>query len=181
MQDDVTDGVAALVKDGVANEQCVCVVGASYGGYVALAGAAFTPDVYRCAASISGVSDLQAMLAFERTQTGDESNTLAYWKDQLGSATDPELARISPVHSAANVKAAVLIMHGSEDTIVPVKQSEAMAKALDAAGKRYRFVKLPGEDHWLSAGSTRTQMLTELESFLDENLGSACGKGGQDE
>ena len=62
MQDDVTDGVQALISDGTADPGRVCIVGASYGGYAALAGATFTPQLYHCAASINGVSDLADML-----------------------------------------------------------------------------------------------------------------------
>ena len=58
MQDDVTDGVKALITQGIVDPKRVCIVGWSYGGYAALAGAAFTPELYACAASIGGVSDL---------------------------------------------------------------------------------------------------------------------------
>src|SRR5690606_12942613 len=58
MQDDLTDAVAHLVSTGVADPERICIVGISYGGYAALAGAAFTPDLYRCAVSIAGISDL---------------------------------------------------------------------------------------------------------------------------
>lgn len=174
MQDDVTDGVKAMVDRGVTSPGCVCIVGASYGGYAALAGAAFTPEVFACAASVNGISDLPAMLGFVHRQYGEDSDTWPYWKEQLGPTTDPVLAQVSPIHSAANIKAAVLLMHGSEDTIVPAKQSEGMAAALDAAGKSYRYVRLPGEDHWLSSSETRIHVLTELESFLESSLHSAC-------
>ena len=65
MQDDVTDGVKALIAQGIADPKRVCIVGASYGGYAALAGAAFTPDLYACAVSVAGVSDLPEMLAWK--------------------------------------------------------------------------------------------------------------------
>lgn len=71
MQDDVTDGVKALIEQGVADPKRVCIVGASYGGYAALAGAAFTPELYACAVSINGISNLPAMLSFEETYAGD--------------------------------------------------------------------------------------------------------------
>lgn len=58
MQNDVTDGVQFLVDKGVVDTKRICIVGASYGGYAALAGVAFTPDLYACAVSINGISDL---------------------------------------------------------------------------------------------------------------------------
>ena len=48
-----------LIADGIADPKRICIVGASYGGYAALAGATFTPDLYACAVSFAGVSDLE--------------------------------------------------------------------------------------------------------------------------
>ena len=76
MQDDVTDGVRALIEQGIADPKRVCIVGWSYGGYSALAGAAFTPELYACAASIAGISDLPDLLGFDfKTSGGRESNS----------------------------------------------------------------------------------------------------------
>lgn len=66
MQDEVTDGVKKLVADGIADPKRICIVGGSYGGYAALAGAAFTPDLYACAASWAGVSDLNRLFMAEK-------------------------------------------------------------------------------------------------------------------
>jgi len=170
MQDDITDGVKALLQKGIADPHRICIVGASYGGYAALAGAAFTPDLYACAVSIGGISDLPALLAYVDTQIGDESDTAHYWKLNIGSPRDPEVIAKSPARAAAAVKAAVLLIHGADDTVIPIAQSEMMARALQAAGRQPVFVKLPKEDHWLSRAETRIRVLKELESFLAANL-----------
>jgi dipeptidyl aminopeptidase/acylaminoacyl peptidase len=170
MQDDVTDGVRRLVSDGVADPKRVCIVGASYGGYAALAGAALTPDLYACAVSVAGVSDLPQMIGDVENRGGDESNSLAYWKDHIGSAMDPKVIQASPARAADRIKAPILLMHGTDDTVVPPRQSDAMARALEAAGKPYEYVKLPGEDHWLSNGATRTEVLERIEAFLAKHL-----------
>jgi dipeptidyl aminopeptidase/acylaminoacyl peptidase len=170
MQDDITDGVKALIDKGVADPHRICIVGASYGGYAALAGAAFTPELYACAASIGGVSDLPAMPGYLDNQHGEESDTVSYWKTDIGSAFDPEVIAKSPARAAAAVKAPVLLIHATDDTVVPIAQSERMARALTQAGKRSVFVKLPKEDHWLSRAETRIRVLEELESFLAANL-----------
>jgi dipeptidyl aminopeptidase/acylaminoacyl peptidase len=170
MQDDVSDGVKAMIERGIADPARICIAGASYGGYAALAGAAFTPDLYACAVSINGVSDLPAMLGYSKRQTGDQSDQLAYWKDHIGEASDANVISRSPARAADNVRAPILLLHGTDDTVVPSSQSELMDRALTDAGKPHRLVKLAGEDHWLSRGETRLQVLKEMEAFLASHL-----------
>ncbi len=172
MQDDVADAVHALVRAGVADPARVCIVGASYGGYAALVGGTRDPDLFRCVASIAGVADLPKMLAIETIQTGKDSATVDWWTMLIGSRRDDrkQLEAVSPAYQAAAVKAPVLLIHGELDTVVPIGQSERMASALKSAGKVVKFVRFPGEDHWLSDAPTRIRMLEELESFLAEHL-----------
>jgi dipeptidyl aminopeptidase/acylaminoacyl peptidase len=170
MQDDVTDGVRDLVAKGIADSKRICIVGSSYGGYAALAGAAFTPDLYACAISINGLSDLPAMLGYEEKQGGKESDAVAYWREHIGNKHDPKLVQVSPVYAADKIGIPVLLIHGVDDTVVPVSQSERMDRALDALKRPHKFVRLAGEDHWLSRSETRVRVLAELESFLAEHL-----------
>ena len=173
MQDDVSDSVKHMISTGVADPARICIAGASYGGYAALAGAAFTPDLYACAVSVNGVTDLPAMMGYVSRQEGTESDYYAGFRDQLGSIHDSSLAGRSPARAAENVRVPILLLHGADDTVVPVAQSEAMERALIAAGKTCTFVKLPGEDHWLSRSATRTQVLREMETFLTRYLRAA--------
>jgi dipeptidyl aminopeptidase/acylaminoacyl peptidase len=174
MQHDLTDGVAALISAGIADPQRVCIVGASYGGYAALAGAAFTPELYRCAAAIAGVADLRDMLAFERERAGDRSATVSYWRQAMGVDDDEsspqDLDAASPAQHADRVRAPVLLIHGRDDTVVPIVQSRKMERALQGAGKPVQFVELEGEDHWLSGAPTRLGTLQALDAFLAEHL-----------
>jgi dipeptidyl aminopeptidase/acylaminoacyl peptidase len=175
MQHDLTDGVAALVSAGIADPKRVCIVGASYGGYAALAGAVFTPELYRCAAAIAGVADLRGMLTFSRGRAGASSPTVAYWRlamgvDDTGPATE-RLKAASPAEHAESAKAPVLLIHGRDDTVVPIEQSRIMERALRSAGKDVQLVELEGEDHWLSRASTRLETLRTLDSFLAKHLG----------
>jgi dipeptidyl aminopeptidase/acylaminoacyl peptidase len=170
MQDDVTDGVHAMIDQGVADPRRICIAGASYGGYAALAGAAFTPDLYSCAVSINGVSDLPSLLSETVPQLfGVLSTSMSDWKAHVGGPHD-NLAAKSPVNFVKAIKAPVLIMYGTGDGIVPNAQSLKMIQALRGAQKSVAAVTLPGEDHWLSRSETRTQVLRELESFLSQNL-----------
>jgi dipeptidyl aminopeptidase/acylaminoacyl peptidase len=172
MQDDVTDGVKALIDQGIADPKRVCIVGASYGGYAALAGAAFTPELYACAVSVAGVSDLPEMLAWNEKMGGDESDSFHYWRDSIGDSLDSRIAEKSPARSARSIRAPVLLLHGTNDSVVPFSQSEMMANALKAAGKHFQLIPLESEDHWLSSSATRIRLLSEIEKFLATNLGS---------
>ncbi len=172
MQDDVEDSVHALVRAGMADPERVCIVGASYGGYAALTGGVRDPELYRCVASIAGVSDLPLMLSTETIQHGKHSSTVDWWTMLIGNRRDDrqQLEAVSPAYVAASSKAPFLLIHGELDTVVPIRQSERMASALKAAGKPVKFVRLSGEDHWLSDAPTRIRMLEELEPFLAKHL-----------
>jgi dipeptidyl aminopeptidase/acylaminoacyl peptidase len=177
MQDDVTDGVRAMIDQKVADPQRVCIVGFSYGGYAALAGAAFTPDLYACAISVNGVSDLRSMLNETVPQAIPGfrvySASMSGWTERIGAPSDPALNRKSPIHSVASIKAPILIVYGNSDSIVPNAQSLNMAEALRSAGKQVALVKLADEDHWLSRTEARVQMLKAFEDFLHDNLQKA--------
>lgn len=171
MQDDLTDGVKAMIARGLADPRRVCIVGASYGGYAALAGAAFTPDLYACAASINGVSDLNAMLGDLKKRAGGTSTALNYWIEHFGDRSSAELAAVSPVTAAARMQARLLLIHGRDDTVVSIDQTRAMALALKRAGKEASLIELPGEDHWLSGAATRTRTLDEIDALLRQTIG----------
>lgn len=164
MQDDVTDAVKFVVSQGIADARRVCIVGASYGGYAALAGAAFTPELYACAASVNGISNLPELIGYDAEHSGSSD------AETIGESTDPQVLATSPIKAAARVRAPVLVMYCGDDTVVPPSQSENMARALREQGKSVELVKLEGDDHWLSRGATRVRMLKELETFLASQL-----------
>jgi cephalosporin-C deacetylase-like acetyl esterase len=169
MQTDLSDGVRYLAAAGTIDPARVCIAGASYGGYAALAGAVFDPKVYRCAASVSGPADLPAMLA--TLKGAGRLEATRYWSRFMGAddSKDPVLKAISPALHADKAQIPILLIHGKDDTVVPYYQSLAMQRALNAAHKPVELVTLPGEDHWLSRGETRQQMLTSLVAFLEKN------------
>ncbi len=173
MQTDLSDGVGFLARAGTIDPARVCIVGGSYGGYAALAGVALQSDVYRCAVSLAGPSDLRAMLAWEAMLHGGVRNpSLRYWQRFMGAASpsDQRLDTVSPARLAARVTVPVLLIHGVDDTVVPLAQSRTMAQALSRAGKPVKFVTLKGEDHWLSRSDTRAEMLRATTAFLETHL-----------
>ena len=172
MQTDLSDGVRYLAAQGTIDPKRVCIVGASYGGYAALAGATLDPGVYRCAVDVSGPSEIAKFIAWGAARNGDEGvASQRYWLRYMGvsALNDPRLAAVSPADLADKVTIPILIIHGKDDTVVPFAQSQLMADALARAGKPYQLVVLNHEDHWLSRGDTRLQMLQATMDFLQKN------------
>lgn len=172
MQSDLTDGVSALAAANLIDPNRVCIVGVSYGGYAALAGAAFTPDTYQCAIAVAPVTDLNRMLKAQRSQYGSNHWVISYWERITadGDARRAKLKSISPVNFAEDVKIPILLVHGNEDTVVPFEQSKVMERALKRADKSVKLVKLKGEDHWLSGADTRLELLQEMDTFIQTHL-----------
>lgn len=173
MQDDITDGVKKLIADGIVDPKRICIVGASYGGYAALAGVTFTPDLYACAVSYAGVSDIPAMLGTELRNTSDNSSLAAFERVRVGDrhTQGPMLQEVSPALHADQVKVPVLLLHSTNDLTVSVDQSKEEAAALHQFGRSVRFIELPGDDHYLKLQDARLAVLRETEAFLAQYIG----------
>jgi dipeptidyl aminopeptidase/acylaminoacyl peptidase len=171
MQTDLSDGVAYLAAQGLVDPRRVCIVGGSYGGYAALAGAALQPGVYRCAASIAGLSDLRRWMQDVRGTVIRNSPSEQYVSRWLGASSpaDPKLAEISPIEHVDAISIPVLLIHGRDDTRVKYEQSRLLAEAMQRARKQVTLVDLPHEDHFLSRSSTRLRALEALVDFLRAN------------
>ncbi|WP_295799451.1 prolyl oligopeptidase family serine peptidase [uncultured Microbulbifer sp.] len=172
MQDDLTDAVNVLVKKGIVDPERICIVGASYGGYAALAGGAFTPELYRCVVSINGVADLEDMMDSEERDHGDDHWVVAYWTKNIGNGdiSDEHLDAVSPAQHAESFQAPVLLIHGKDDQTVPLKQSKIMYKKLKRSRKPVELLELKGEIHSLVQGETRLKTVEALVAFVDRYL-----------
>ena len=176
MQHDVTDALAAMVDSGVADPDRTCIMGWSYGGYSALAGAAFTPDLYQCAVSIAGVGDVPAMLRYSRERYGRSHWSYAYWSEAMTGNEDLDsmsvLRDVSPRQNADQITAPVLLIHGDDDSVVPESQSRFMERALRRANVPVTYIELDGGGHSLVDNEAmRLQFMAEIERFLAEHIG----------
>ena len=173
MQDDISDGLKQLVDAGVADPARVCIVGASYGGYAALAGATLTPELYKCAVSISGIADLADFLKSRRKKFGNDSEVYTYWTRQIG---DPErdaerIAAVSPVAHIGQLKVPLLLAHGDADDIVPYAQSKDLKKQLDKSGHTTELITLEDEGHSGWSEENERHVMQAVGEFLLTHLG----------
>lgn len=164
MQDDLEDGLNWLVEDGIANNDKVCIVGASYGGYAAMMGIAKTPDLYKCAVSFSGVSSLKQLVSDSRKYVNSK-----WVKNQIGSDSD-DLKMRSPYYQVENIKTPILVIHGEDDRVVDVKQSRMFADELEDEDKSFEYIELENGDHYLSIQRNRHAAFEAIDEFLKKHL-----------
>jgi len=168
MQQDIDDGVDSLIKNKLVDGNRICVVGASYGGYVALYSATQRYDKYKCSVSFAGVSNLSDMFYHAKEQLGG----ISYWEKSIGERRDlTALKKYSPVKLVTKKTRPILILHGEKDTVVPIFQSEKMYKTLKKAKiKGVKYIELEDEDHWFTQEKSRKLFLKESLSFIQEHI-----------
>lgn len=165
MQDDLDDGVRWLAGNGTIDPRRVCAMGGSYGGYAALWAVARNPDEYRCAVSLAGVSDVNALLRHDR-KLFVAHRYYVDWRDRIRGNNSTDLADVSPIRFIERIRAPLLIAHGKKDTIVPYSQSEKMAEALRKSGRSVELVLYDNEGHGFADATHSTDFLKRVEAFL---------------
>lgn len=172
MQEDLEDVVAYLVGEQLVDPNRVCIVGASYGGYAALMGAVKTPEMYQCAISISGVTHLPEQIEHDMDKF-DSEKVRQYILDSIG---DPEtdmtmLSAKSPALHADKIKIPILLIHGDEDEVVPIDQTEMMFDVLEDTNNYVRMITLKETGHnTLYYKEDIQDVFEETEAFLSTYL-----------
>jgi dipeptidyl aminopeptidase/acylaminoacyl peptidase len=163
--DDIVDGARWAIQSGIADPHRVAIVGWSFGGYAALLGAVRDSDLFRCAVSIAGISDLGLLL-----YPGGGIVTGEILREQIGTHS-AKLKADSPRRHADAVRIPILMFHGDADPQVDIEQSRAMAASLKAAGKPYQFIEFKGATHQIASSADRATMMHTIEDFLTANMG----------
>ena len=169
MQDDVTDSLNWAVDQGIADNDKVCIYGASYGGYATMAGITLTPELYSCAVNYVGVWDL-AMLY---RQDGRWDNRMGRWfKNHVIDVEKDEaqLKKTSPRYHIDNIQAPLFIVHGRRDYNVRVEQAETLMDALDEKGIPYEEMIKREEGHGFSLYENQVELYTKMQAFFKEHL-----------
>ncbi len=170
MQDDLTDAVRHVIAKGWADPERIGIYGGSYGGYAALAGAAFTPGLYRCAVDIVGPSNIRTLI---ETIPPYWAPMIAQFHTRVG---DPEkdasfLWSRSPLSRAADIRTPLLIAQGANDPRVKQAESEQIVAALRAAGVEHEYLLFPDEGHGFAKPENRLKFYAAAERFLARHLG----------
>lgn len=164
MQDDITDGVNSLVKQGLVDPKRICIMGTSYGGYATMMGLVKDPDLYRCGINLLGLTNLAYPLS-------DWNKYRAYeysWKEMVG---DPDKLRdqfiaTSPSKQADKIKAPVFMAYGEKDHRVPPVHGEEMRDGLKRLGKVVEYMELEKEEHGFAKEENRYRVYGAIETFL---------------
>jgi dipeptidyl aminopeptidase/acylaminoacyl peptidase len=172
MQHDISDGVAYLVQEGIADPRRVAIFGGSYGGYATLAGVAFTPELYAAGVSYVGPSNLLTLLA----------SIPPYWapvrkifNHRLGNPDDSAdvelLKKMSPIHSADRIRAPLLVIQGANDPRVNKAESEQIVVSLRDRGRPVEYLLAPDEGHGFAGRENRLAVAAAMEKFLAAHIG----------
>ena len=170
MQDDITDAVAYVTGQGWADPSRVAIYGGSYGGYAALAGATFTPDLFCCAVDIVGPSNLKTLI---ETIPPYWAPMIAQFHHRVGDpAKDADfLWSRSPLSRASSIRIPLLIAQGANDPRVKQAESEQIVAALRDAGIDYEYLLFPDEGHGFAKPENRLRFYAAAEQFLAGHLG----------
>ena len=170
MQDDIADGVMWLIDKGVADKNRIAIFGWSFGGYAALAGVTFTPDLYACGVDLWGISNYFTLYA----------GFPPYWKSYLEQIHerwgDPvkdslQMHETSPVFHVDNIKVPVFIAQGANDSRVRMRQSEQMVEELKKYNKEFEYELIQGEGHAFSNEKKTIDLMIKIENFLARHIG----------
>lgn len=171
MINDITDGVKQVIADGTVDARRICIFGGSYGGYASLMSAVREPDLYRCAVGYAGVYDLPRLKS--ESDGSDLKINRDFWNETMGNDA-AFLQDQSPINHLDKLKAAVMIVHGEEDTRVPISQAKLLRSALESRKIPYQWLIKSGEGHGFYNEDNRTELYEKLAAFLDQNIGHAA-------
>jgi dipeptidyl aminopeptidase/acylaminoacyl peptidase len=173
MHDDLVDGVNWAIEKGIADPERVAIYGGSYGGYAALVGATFTPDLFCCAVDIVGPSNLVTWI----------TSIPPYWHaarailyKRIGNPDTEEefLKSRSPLFKVDQIKIPMLIAQGANDPRVPQPESEQIVEALKEKGIEHEYMLFPDEGHGFAKPENRLKFYAAAEKFLAKQLGGRC-------
>jgi dipeptidyl aminopeptidase/acylaminoacyl peptidase len=169
MHDDLIDAVNWAVKEGIADPDRIAIMGESGGGYAALVGATFTPDVFRCAISMYGPTNLVTLV---KSIVDFRPMGKAKWYRRVGHPVKDKafLESRSPLFKVDQIKIPILIAQGGNDPRVKPSEAEQIVEAMKAKGIEYEYLFFPNEGHGITRPENRFKLAVAVEKFLAKHL-----------
>lgn len=170
MQDDITEAVQLMAKQGISDPKRLAIMGASFGGYSAICGAAFEPDLYQCAITNMGVFDWEEMIKSRKRQEHEYSAHKLV--EELG---DPKLDQtrfeeISPIYHVDKIKIPIFVIHGKDDSNVSIKQSKMLKSELQKHGVEHEVLFVGDEGHNIFSLKKRVKTYEQILAFLAKHM-----------
>jgi dipeptidyl aminopeptidase/acylaminoacyl peptidase len=172
MQDDLSDGVKWAIAQGIADPNRVAIYGGSYGGYAALAGVTFTPELYCCAINYVGVSDLNLITSWSDTKFLNRAGRSSdiFVREWIGD--DPEYKnQRSPLNFVDRIRVPTLHAYGYNDIRVDIRNWTRLEAKLKQYNKPYEIIIQGDEGHGFRNEKGRVGYYAQLEAFLARNMG----------
>ena len=169
MQDDITDATLWAVNQGIADIDRICISGGSFGGYATLQGVVREPDLYQCGIGIAGVYSLPMMRKRGDYRQNPQASNVYF--DEVMGRDKAILEANSPAYNVDKIKAALFIIHGSNDVRVPFRQAKFLRDQLDAINKPYEWM-VRKEGHGFTQESNRIDQYNEMLRFFDQHVGA---------
>ena len=163
---DIESTTDALVAKGIADPRRLGIMGGSYGGYMVMAGVTEYPEMFAAGANLYGIVNFESffresepwMAAISTTEYGDPKTEAAMLKS------------LSPIHKLDRVRTPLFVLHGANDTNVPVVEAEQIVASLRARGVPVKYTLFPDEGHGWRKEPNRVRSTTEIVAFFVEHL-----------
>jgi dipeptidyl aminopeptidase/acylaminoacyl peptidase len=175
MQDDVADAAQWAVKQGYADQQRICIAGASYGGYATLMGLIRNPELFRCGVEWAGVTDINLMYSIHWSDLDSEYKS--YGMPVLIGDREKDAAQLaatSPINLAAKITQPLFMAYGGVDRRVPIEHGTLMRDAISKTNPKVEWKVYADEGHGWMLSTNQIDFWKRVETFLDKNLKNAA-------
>lgn len=171
MHHDVTDAVKTALGTGLVDPDRIGIMGASFGGYLAVSGVAHEPDLYRCAVTNAGVFDWALQVQAEKYDQYD----LPFYGRMIKKLGDPrqepaKYEAMSPIHHVQNIRVPVFVGGGKDDQVVELQQSRKLIAEFERHKIAHEKLFIGGEGHGMAFLKNEVELYDRIEAFLAQHL-----------
>lgn len=163
---DIKAAADYLVEAGVGDAKRLGIMGGSYGGYAVLVGLTEFPDTFAAGADLYGMVNFETF--FAHTQPWMAAISTSEYGDPKTQAD--LLRRLSPIHKIDQIQSPTIVLHGANDTNVPVVEAEQVVENLERREVPVEYVLFPDEGHGWRKTPNRVRSTVEIVRFFERYL-----------